>query len=141
MREYIQKYVNSCDICQHSKTPTTQAGGLLQPLEIPERKWESVSMDFIVGLTSTKQGHDANYVCVDKLSKMTHLMATTTTVTAEETTKLFRDYVHKLHGIPLKLISNRDARFTGRFWQELHYLLGIQLAMSTSFHFHTNGQT
>ena len=98
-------------------------------------------MDFIVGLTPTKHGHDAVFVCVDKLSKMTHFMAITTTMTAEETTRLFRDHVYKLHGIPLKLISDRDARFAGRFWQELHYLLGIQLAMSTSFHPQTDHET
>jgi hypothetical protein len=91
-------------------------------------------MDFIVGLTSTKQGHDAIFVCVNKLSKMTHFMVTTTIVTTEETARLFRDHVYKLHGICLKLISDRHARFMGRFWQELHYLLGTQLAMSISFH-------
>ena len=68
-------------------------------------------------------------------------MTTTTTVTAEETARLFRNHVDKLHGIPLKLISDRDARFTGKFWQELHYLLGVQLAMFTSFHPQTDGQT
>ena len=70
-----------------------------------------------------------------------HFMTTTTIVTAEETARLFRDHVYKLHGISLKLISDRDARFTDRFWQELHYLLGTQLAMSTSFHPQTDGQT
>jgi hypothetical protein len=98
-------------------------------------------MDFIVGLTPTKQGHDAIFLCVDKLSKMAHFMATTTTMTTEEMARLFRDRVYKLHGILLKLISDRDARFTGRFWKELHYLLSTQLAMSTSFHPQTDGQT
>jgi hypothetical protein len=72
---------------------------------------------------------------------MAHFMATTTNVTAEETTKLFRIHVHELHGIPLKLIWNRNVRFTGRVWQELHYFVGTQLAMSTSFHPQTDGQT
>ena len=68
-------------------------------------------------------------------------MAITTIVTAKETARLFRDHVYMLHGIPLKLINDRDVRFMGRFWQELHYLLGIQLAMSTSFYPQIDGQT
>jgi hypothetical protein len=64
-------------------------------------------------------------VCVDKLSKMTHFMATTTIVTAEETTRLFRDHVYKLHhGIPFKLISDRDARFTGRITLLVRHSIG-----------------
>ena len=75
--------MNSCNVCQHSKASTIRITGLLQPLEIPIRKWECVSLDFITRLIPTKQGHDAILVCVDKLSKMAHFVATVTTVTAE----------------------------------------------------------
>ena len=101
MNDDVIKYVNSCDVCQHSKALTTQPGGLLQPFEIPEKKWECISMDFIIGLTPTKQGHDAIFVCVDKWSKMTHFMAIPIIVTANETARLFESHVYKLHGIPL----------------------------------------
>ena len=63
-------------------------------------------MDFIVGFIRTKQGHDAIFVCVDKLSKMAHFMATTTTVTAEETTKLFRVHVHNPGGALYIMFEN-----------------------------------
>ena len=72
-------------------------------------------MDFIVGLIPAKQEHDAIFLSVDKLSKMANIMATTTIVTTEEMASLFRDHVYKLHDIPLKSISDRDARFTSRF--------------------------
>lgn len=141
LRDDVKKYVNSCDVCQRSKASTTKIAGLLQPLEIPEKKWECVSLDFITGLTPTRQGHDAILVCVDKLSKMAHFIATVTTVTAEETSRLFIDNVFKHHGLPEKLISDRDTRFTSRFWAALCHILGTRQAMSTAFHPQTDGQT
>lgn len=141
LRDDVKKYVNSCDVCQRSKASTTRIAGLLQPLEIPEKKWECVSLDFITGLTPTTQGHDAILVCVDKLSKMAHFIATVTTVTAEETSRLFIDNVFKHHGLPEKLISDRDTRFTSRFWAALCHILGTRQAMSTAFHPQTDGQT
>ncbi len=141
LRDDVKTYVNTCDVCQRSKASTTRIAGLLQPLEIPEKKWECVSLDFITGLTPTKQGHDAILVCVDKLSKMAHFIATVTTVTAEETSRLFIDFVYKHHGLPRKLISDRDTRFTSRFWVALCNVLGTKQAMSTAFHPQTDGQT
>jgi hypothetical protein len=101
--------VNTCDVCQRSKASTTRIAGLLQPLEIQEKKWECVSLDFITGLTPTKQGHDAILVCVDNLSKMAHFIVPVTTITAEETSRLFRDFVYKHHGLPRNIVSDRDT--------------------------------
>ena len=78
---------------------------LLQPLEILERRWECVSLDFITGLTPTKQKHDAMLVCVDKLSKMAHFIAIVTTIIAEETSRLVIYFVCKHHDLPRKLVS------------------------------------
>ena len=68
LRDDVKSYVNTCDVCQHSKTSTTRTLRLLQPLEILEWKWKYVSLDFITRLTPTKQGHDAILVYVDKLN-------------------------------------------------------------------------
>ena len=65
-------YVKTCDVCQRDKASSQRKAGLLQPLEIPERKWECVSLDFITSLTPTRKGHDAIMVVVDKLSKYAH---------------------------------------------------------------------
>ena len=122
LRNNVKSYVNSCDVCQCSKASTTRIVGLLQPLEIREKKWECISLDFITGLIPTKQGHDAILVFVDKLSKIAHFIATITIVTAEETTRLFIDHVYKHHGLPLKLVNDRDTRFTSRFWVALCHI-------------------
>ena len=78
---------------------------------------------------------------VDRLTKMTHLAATTTTVTAEGTAKLFEQHVIKLHGWPCDVVSDRDSRFAGKFTHELHKLAGVHSRMSTAFHPQSDGQT
>ena len=139
LRNNIKSYVNSCDVYQCSKASTTRIVALLQPLEILKKKWEYVSLDFIIELTFTRQGHDAILVCVDKLSKMAHFIATVTIVTIEETTRLFIDHIHKHHGLPLKIVIVRDTRLTSRFWVALCHILGIRQAMSSTFHPQSNG--
>ena len=74
-----------------------------------------MSIDFIFGLTPSANGYDAIFVCVDKLSKMAHFMPTNTQVTAEGTTRLFRDHAYKNHGLSKVMLSDRDVRFTSRF--------------------------
>jgi hypothetical protein len=133
LRDDVKTYVNTCDVCQRSKASTTKIAGLLQPLEIPKKKWKCVSLNFITGLTPTKQGHDAILECVDKLSKMAHFIATVTTITTEETSRLFIDFVYKNHGLPRKLVSNRDTRFTSRFWIALYNVLGTKTNYVCSF--------
>ena len=78
LRQDVWNHVRNCDVCQRDKVSHQKPVGLLQPLEIPDRKWECVSMDFITGLTPSKKGNDAILVVVDKLSKMAHFIPTTT---------------------------------------------------------------
>lgn len=99
-------------------------------------------MDFIVQLPLTKQGHDAIFVVVDKLTKRSYFIPTHTTATAPDTAKLyFKNIVKNGHGIPEIIVSDRDSKFTSLFWQSLWELLDTKLAMSTAFHQQTNGQT
>jgi hypothetical protein len=111
------------------------------PVEIPEKFWECVSTDLITALPPTSSGHDAIAVFVDKLSKMVHVEPCHTTINAEEFASLYLNRVIRYHGIPKKLLSDRDARFTGHFGVALHRLIGTRQAFSTAFHPQTDGQT
>jgi len=141
MKEDALAFVTQCGLCQRNKHPTTEPFGFLQPLCVPDFRWDSVSMDFIVQLPMTKNGKDAILVFVDRLSKMVHFPATNTTITAEDTARLFRHEVFRLHGMPRKIISDRDTRFMSAFWQEVCRLLSIQQGLSTAYHPQTDGQT
>ena len=137
----VDAFVSSCHQCQTNKASNQKSGGALQPVEIPENNWECVSMDLITSLPKTRRGNDAITVYVDKLSKMCHLAACETASSAEETAQLFMHEVHRLHGMPRKIVSDRDGRFTGNFMVELTRLMGTRQAFSTSFHPQTDGQT
>ena len=138
----VKSYVQNCVSCQRNKSSNQAPGGLLQPLEIPKANWEHVSMDFVTNLpTHTDRGYDAILVCVCKLSKMTHFIPCWTDINSEETAKLFRDNIWKLHGLPKKIITDRGSVFTGAFTQALMANWDMRQALSTSFHPQTDGQT
>jgi hypothetical protein len=137
----VETFISSCKDCQRNKASTRKPGGLLQPLEIPTGFWECVTMDLITALPPTTTGYDALAVFVDKLSKMTHIVPCRTTITAEQFAELYVSAVVRHHGLSSKLVSDRDARFTGHFFAELCRLMGITQAKSTAFHPQTDGQT
>jgi hypothetical protein len=136
-----REYVQTCESCQRNKPSHQRPAGLLQPLEIPAQRWETVTMDFIVKLPKTARGFDSITVFVDKLSKQVHFAPGHTTDTASDVARQFFDNVFRLHGMPTSIVSDRDAKFTSRFWKELHRLMDVKLAMSTAFHPQTDGQT
>jgi len=137
----VLQYVRTCDACQRNKPSQQATPGLLQPLPIPDHPWQQVTMDLITQLPKSRQGNDAIVVFVDKLSKMVHLVATKTTVTAPQLAEIFWSTVVRHHGLPSSIVSDRDPRFTGHFWRALWKCLGTQLTMSTAFHPQTDGQT
>ena len=137
----VQGFVNSCDSCQRVKASNQPPSGLLQPLELPDRRWAHVSMDFITGLPTTNEGHNAILVFVDKLSKMARFAPTATTASSKEVARLFTDKVGALFGLPSKIITDRDPTFTGQWFGDFCRRLGIHQALSTSFHPQTDGQT
>ncbi|GJP81062.1 hypothetical protein CLOP_g11242 [Closterium sp. NIES-67] len=135
------KFVTSCTTCQRMKSSKQKKAGLLRPLPVPEQAWQVVSLEFITGLPTTTSGHDTILVVIDKFSKMGHFIPTHTTTRTEETAQLFVRYIISQHGIPTTIISDRDPKFTSKFWKELMSLLGTKLAMSSAYHPQTDGQT
>ena len=134
MKKDIAEYVAKCLTCQKVKAEQQKPSGLLQPLPIPEWKWESISMDFISGLPRTRQGFDAIWVVVDRLTKSAHFIPYNMTYTAERMGKIYLQEIVRLHGIPVSIISDRDARFTSQFWSGLQKGLGSSTLISTSYH-------
>ena len=109
------QYVKTCPTCQMMKSDNRAKAGLLQPLEIPSRKWAHVTTDLVTDLP-VSNGFTAIIVFVDKLSKMVHLAGCKKEVTAMEYAQIFVDNVFRLHGLPEVIISDRDPRFTSKFW-------------------------
>ncbi|XP_060965068.1 uncharacterized protein LOC115719806 [Cannabis sativa] len=95
-----------CLTCQQVKAEHQRPAGLLQLLNLPEWKWEDISMDFVVGLLRT---------------------------TGQK--------IVRLHGVQKLIVSDRDRKFTSRFWESLHRAMGTQLKFSTTFHPQTDGQS
>ncbi|GJP45655.1 hypothetical protein CLOM_g5017 [Closterium sp. NIES-68] len=137
----VQQYVTSCATCQRMKLSRLRPAGLMQPLEPPSRPWQQVTMDFVTGLPAGPSGNDAILVVVDRLTKMAHFAACKTTITAEQTAKLFLTNIVRLHGIPSAIISDRDPRFTSNFWTKTWQQYGTRLHLSTAYHPQSDGQT
>ncbi|WVZ93800.1 hypothetical protein U9M48_039755 [Paspalum notatum var. saurae] len=115
MKRAVAKYVAICDTCQRVKAEHQRPAGLLQPLKVPEWKWEEITMDFIVGLLCTQKGA--------KLAE------------------LYISRIVCLYGVPKRIISDRGSQFTSRFWKQLHNSLDTKLRFSIAYHPQTDGQT
>lgn len=140
MQAQIRNVVRGCHICQQSKYDTSASPGLLQPIEIPERFWSVVTMDFVEGLPKSG-GNTTILVVVDKLSKFGHFLSLKHPYTAVTVAQLFLDHITKLYGMPEKIISDRDPLFLSNFWKELFRVHKITLAHSTAYHPQSDGQT
>lgn len=132
MNKEIQQYVRACDICQRCKPDLAASPGLLQPLPIPERIWDDISLDFIEGLPSSA-GKQVILVVVDRLSKYAHFMPLSHPYTALDVAQLFLDNIFKLHGMPNTITSDRDPLFLSKVWTEFFQLQGVALNKSTAF--------
>ncbi|KAL0539863.1 hypothetical protein IC582_024084 [Cucumis melo] len=141
MKREVAEFVSRCLVCQQVKAPRQKPTGLLQPLSIPEWKWENVSMDFITGLPRTLRGFTMIWVVVDRLTKSAHFVPGKSTYTASKWAQLYMSEIVRLHGVPVSIVSDRDARFTSKFWKGLQTAMGTRLDFSTTFHPQTDGQT
>nr|GEV67456.1 putative reverse transcriptase domain-containing protein [Tanacetum cinerariifolium] len=120
MKKGIAMYVSKCLTCSKLKAEHQKPSRLLQQPEIPEWKWENITMDFLKKLPRTVVREDY------------------------KTEKLARLYINKIiarHGVPVLIISDRDSYFTSRFWKSLQKALGTRLDLSTAYHPKTDGQS
>ncbi|KAA0035500.1 pol protein [Cucumis melo var. makuwa] len=114
MKREVAEFVSKCLVCQQVKEPRQKPAGLLQPLSVPEWKWENLSMDFIAGLPRTQMGFTVIWVVVDRLTKLAHFVSGKSTYTASKWAQLYMSAITAM---------------------------GTRLDFSTAFHPQTDGQT
>jgi transposase InsO family protein len=136
----VERYVRNCHPCRRASSPRDKTPGLLQPLPIPDRPWQHISMDF-VSFNKDKRGYDNVLVVVDRLSKESISIPCYKTTTAEEMASLFIYHIWRYFGPPDSIVSDRGPQFISDFWAEFCRLLGIKLKLSTAHHPQTDGQT
>ena len=141
MKKDIADYVSKCLTCAKVKAEHQKPSGLLVQPEIPEWKCEKIAMDFITKLPRTPSGYDSIWVIVDRLTKSAHFLPIREDYKMEKLARLYIKEIVCRHGAPVSIISDRDGRFTSRFWQSLHKEFGTQLDMSTAYHPQTDGQS
>lgn len=141
MKNDVASYLARCLECQQIKAEHQHPAGLLQPLPIPEWKWETISMDFIIGFPKSRKNNDSIMVVVDKLSKSAHFILVQSTYRFVHVAHIFMQNIFRLHGLPKTIISDRDVKFTSVIWKRLFEELGTQLNFSTTYHPQTDGQT
>ena len=134
MKTDIAGHVARCDTCNRVKAKHQRPARLLKPLDVPEWKWESISIDFIVGLPRSQKGNDSIWVIVDRLTKVAHFVPVKTKTDAEKLADLYVEHILRLHGAPSSIVSDRGPQFVSRFWEALHKSIGTKLDFSTAYH-------
>ncbi|KAD6118696.1 hypothetical protein E3N88_09967 [Mikania micrantha] len=134
MKFNIMQYVNKCLTCAQVKAEHQKPYGYVQPLEVPEWKWEHITTDFITKLPLMAKRHDAIWVIVDRLTKSAHFLPIRETYTSEKLSELFVKEIITRHGVSISIVLDRDTRFVSRFWKQFHESMDTRLNISTAYH-------
>ncbi|GJT82172.1 putative reverse transcriptase domain-containing protein [Tanacetum coccineum] len=137
----IATYVSKCLTCANVKAEHQRPSGLLVQPEIPEWKWDNITMDFITKLPKSSQSLDTIWVIIDRLTKSAHFLPIRETDPLDKLARLHLNKIVTRHGIPVSIICDRDSKFTSNFWKSFQKALGTDLSMSTAYHPQTDGQS
>lgn len=142
MRKDLESaYIPSCAECQRNKSCTTKPAGPLHPLPVPDKRCDSVAIDFI-GPLPPDEGFNSIMTFTDRSGSDIRIIPTTTNLTAEKLAQLFFKEWYCENSLPLEIISDRDKLFVSHFWKALlHTLTGISLKMSSAYHPETDGSS
>ena len=141
MKNETTEYLSKCLHCQQVKVEHQHLADLLQPLPIPEWKWDIILLDFIIGLPKTQKKNDLIMVVIDKLSKSAHFIPMKSTYKTINIVEFFMKEIFRLHGISKMVIFDRDVKFMSKLWKELFVGLDTNLNFSTSYHPQMDGKT
>jgi hypothetical protein len=145
MRQKVFDQIHKCNLCRKAKYERHKPYGLLQPNQPPEKPWQIMSMDFVGPLPPSTNEDGVKYenimVVVDRLTKYAEFVPLPKKYDTKYLAQAFIRTVITRHGIPERIISDRDRKFTSHFWEELCQALQITRAMSTAYHPVTDGQT
>ncbi|KAA3473644.1 reverse transcriptase [Gossypium australe] len=141
LRQRVLREAHSSPYAMHPGGKHQLPLGLLQPIKIPLWKWERITMDFVSGLRLTPTRKDLVRVIVDRLTKSPHFIPVHIDYSLQRLAKLYVAEIVRLHGVPVSIISDRDPKFTSRFWKALHQALGTRLDFNMAFHPQTDGQS
>ncbi len=108
MKKDIVDYVSKCLTCQQVKAEHQVPSGLLNPIPIPQWKWDNITMDFVTNLPLTRRKHDAVWVIIDKLTKSAHFLPIRLDYSMDRLAEMYVNEIVRLHGVPLSIISDRD---------------------------------
>ena len=136
MAKWIEEYIQGCATCQESKIRTHQVKASLYkiPVSSDTKPFEQVAMDLITGLPQVGK-HNAILTIVDhRCSHAAIFLPVSDTITGAGIAQLHMDYIYRWFGLPTKVISDRDPRFTLHFGKELIRTLAIGQNLSTAFH-------
>ncbi|GJW10688.1 putative reverse transcriptase domain-containing protein [Tanacetum coccineum] len=112
-----------------------------QGREIPQWKWDNITMDFVTKLPKTQSGNDTIWVIVYRLTKSAHFLPMRESDPMNKLARLYLKEVVTRHGIPVSIICDRDPRFASNFWRSFQKAMGTRLDMSTAYHPETDGQS
>ncbi|GJS68740.1 putative reverse transcriptase domain-containing protein [Tanacetum coccineum] len=141
MKANIDTYVSKCLTCLKVKAEHQKPSGLLVQPEIPQWKWDNITMDFVTKLPRTSSGYDTIWVIVDRLIKSAHFLPMRENDSMDKLARLYLKEVVTRHGILVSVIYDRDGRFTSNFWRAFQKTLGTRLDMSPAYHSQTDGQS
>ncbi|CAN6699293.1 unnamed protein product [Malus baccata var. baccata] len=128
MKREIAEYVSRCIVCQQVKVERKKPFERMQPLPVPQWKWENITMDFV-------------YKLPHRLTKPAHFILVREKYPLNKLAKLFITKIMKYHGVPVNIISDRDPRFTSKFWVAFQEALSTKLLYNTAYHPQTDGQS
>ncbi|GJV95823.1 putative reverse transcriptase domain-containing protein [Tanacetum coccineum] len=140
MKDDIATYVSKYLTCAKVKAEHQRPSGLLVQPDIPQWKWDNITMDFVTKLPKSSQGYDTIWVIVDRLTKSEIFVPMREIGPMEKLARIYLKEVVTRYGIPVSFICDRDPRFASNFWRSLQKDLSTSLDMSTAYHPQTDGQ-